>query len=187
MTEQANLSKRVNKTNIILERGNITQQAVDAIVNAANSSLLGGGGVDGAIHRAGGPTILAECQQIRDRQGGCKPGNAVITSAGNLNAKHVVHTVGPVWHGGDNGEPEILASAYRTSLVLAAEAGDKTIAFPSISTGAYGYPIKEAAAVAVDTVVNYAKWQESFNEVRFVVFDDAALTAFQIALAKVAD
>lgn len=184
MTEQSTDCKRVNKTDIRLLRGDITRQTVDAIVNAANTSLLGGGGVDGAIHRAGGPQILEECKAIRARQGGCKTGEAVITSAGNMDARHVVHTVGPVYHGGNDGEPSLLSNAYRNSLEVAAEAGCKTIAFPSISTGAYGYPIKEAAAIAVRIVADYARANDSFEEIRFVLFDELALSAFRDALDK---
>ncbi|WP_426060998.1 O-acetyl-ADP-ribose deacetylase [Hymenobacter sp. B1770] len=124
-------------------QGDITKQQADAIVNAANSSLLGGGGVDGAIHRAGGPAILEDCQKIRARQGGCKTGEAVITTGGRLLATHVIHTVGPVWNGGNKGEPELLAGCYRNCLALASEHRLATVAFPGISTGIYGYPKKK--------------------------------------------
>lgn len=186
MTEAAKTdSRQINRTLVRLTRGDITRETVDAIVNAANSSLMGGGGVDGAIHRAGGPQILEECRAIRNRQGGCKPGEAVITTAGNLSAEHVVHTVGPVWRGGDSNEADTLAGAYRNSLEVAAQAGDKTIAFPSISTGAYGYPLDGAASVAVRSVADYCLAHDSFSEIRFVLFDQAAYSAFQKALSEV--
>ncbi len=145
------ISKMVNQARITLARGDITKQQIDAIVNAANSSLMGGGGVDGAIHKAGGPTILEECKRIRatTHKDGCRPGEAVITGGGTLMARHIVHTVGPIWQGGKKGESDTLGNAYRNSLKLAAEAGCKSIAFPSISTGAYGYPVNQAAKVAV--------------------------------------
>src|SRR5688572_33477796 len=133
------------KGKIFLVQGDITKQKVDAIVNAANSSLLGGGGVDGAIHRAGGPAILEDCRKIIAKQGGCKTGEAVITTAGNLPAKFVIHTVGPVWNNGNNGEREKLGNCYRNSLALAKEHSCQTIAFPNISTGVYRFPKKEAA------------------------------------------
>jgi O-acetyl-ADP-ribose deacetylase (regulator of RNase III) len=133
-------------------QGDITKLEVDAIVNAANSSLLGGGGVDGAIHRAAGPQLLDECVRIRNAEGGCKVGDAKITGAGRLKAKWVIHAVGPVWNGGHTGEPELLASCYRKSLDLAAQAGATSVAFPAISTGIYGYPIEDACRVAVDTI-----------------------------------
>jgi len=152
-------------------QGDITKLDVDAVVNAANSSLLGGGGVDGAIHRAGGPAILEECQQIRNRQGGCKTGEAVITTGGNLKAKHVIHTVGPVWNGGSNREPELLERAYRNSLKLAVENSCATIAFPNISTGIYGYPKHEAATVAVNTVKAFLKTHSDL-QVTFCCFDE---------------
>lgn len=179
-----NESLKINATLVRLTRGDITRETVDAIVNAANTSLLGGGGVDGAIHRAGGPQILEECRQIRNRQGGCKPGEAVITTAGNLSATHVVHTVGPVWRGGNSNEEETLADAYRNSLTVAAAAGDKTIAFPSISTGAYGYPLDLAAGVALRTVADYCRQHAGFTEIRFVLFDQLAYSAFQAKLAQ---
>lgn len=175
-------SKQVNQTLIRLTRDDITRQTVDAIVNAANSSLLGGGGVDGAIHRAGGPQILEECKEIKKRQGGCPAGAAVITSAGTMAARHVVHTVGPIWHGGESGEPDILSNAYRNSLEVAAEAGDKTIAFPSISTGAYGYPTEKAAKVAVETVIEFCLANTNFAEIRFVLFDEPTFRSYQKAL-----
>src|SRR6187399_313626 len=134
-------------------KGDITKVTVDAIVNAANTSLLGGGGVDGAIHRAGGKAILDDCRKIIARQGGCKVGEAVITTAGNLNAKFMIHTVGPIWNGGQKNEQEKLSNCYKNSLQLAIDNGCKSIAFPCISTGIYGYPIDKAAKVAVETVM----------------------------------
>jgi len=153
-------------------RGDITAIAVDAIVNAANSSLMGGGGVDGAIHRAGGPQILEACREIVRRQGGCPPGEAVITTAGKLPAKYVIHTVGPVWHGGTQNEAETLARCYRNSLHLAEEHGCETIAFPNISTGVYGYPKKEAASIAVGAVTGYLGRSSTIGSVIFVCFDE---------------
>ena len=154
---------------VTLVRGDITKQEVDAIVNAANSSLLGGGGVDGAIHKAGGPKILEACRAIRARQGECKTGEAVITPGGNLQAKYVIHTVGPVWQDGHHGEPALLANCYRHSLLLAQSHGISTIAFPCISTGVYRFPGEEAAQIAIKTVRDCLKSLE-FTEVRFVVF-----------------
>lgn len=156
----------------------ITTLAVDAIVNAANSSLLGGGGVDGAIHRAGGRAILDECIEIRNRQGGCATGEAVITTAGNLRAKHVIHTVGPVWRGGGYGEPKLLAGCYRNSLRLAAENGDRTIAFPCISTGTYGYPVIEAAKTAIGTVEDFLSDNDKIKAVIFVCYDEATYRTY---------
>lgn len=158
-------------TRIHLLQGDITKVKVDAIVNAANSSLLGGGGVDGAIHRAGGAAILEECRAIRAKQGGCPTGEAVITTGGNLPAKYVIHTVGPVWNGGHNREEELLANAYRNSLRLAAENGIKTIAFPNISTGIYHFPKEKAAAIAVRTVGDFLTAHPQLEKVTFVCFD----------------
>ena len=157
---------------IEIVRGDITKQTVDAIVNAANSSLMGGGGVDGAIHRAGGPAILEACRKIVANQGGCATGESVITTAGNLPAKFVIHTVGPVWNGGQNNEPEKLSNCYRNSLRLAIECNLETIAFPNISTGIYGYPKKEAAHVAVRSVAEYLEDQSFKMRVHFVCFDE---------------
>lgn len=164
-------------------QGDITTLEVDAIVNAANSSLLGGGGVDGAIHRAGGPTILEECRQIRARQGGCPTGEAVITTGGRLPARWVIHTVGPVWQGGGAGEPGLLAAAYRNSLKLAAEHGARTVAFPSISTGVYHYPKEEAAEVAVAEVSAFLRDHPVPERVLFVCFDARTLAIYQRILA----
>ena len=156
---------------IKLLQGDITKIKADAIVNAANTSLLGGGGVDGAIHRAGGPAILEECQKIRARQGGCKAGEAVITTGGRLPAKYVIHTVGPVWNGGAQGEEELLASAYRNSLQLAVEHKIETIAFPNISTGIYHFPKDKAAAIAVSAVSEFLVEHDELKQVIFVCFD----------------
>ena len=164
---------------IQLVQGDITRQQVAAIVNAANSSLLGGGGVDGAIHRAGGPEILADCQKIRARQGGCKTGEAVITTGGRLPAAHVIHTVGPVWNGGHKGEPKLLASCYYNSLRLAAEHQLVSVAFPGISTGIYGYPKKEAAVIAVHEVQQWLAAHEFTQTVVFVVFDDESRRLYE--------
>lgn len=157
---------------IQLIQGDITRQPVDAIVNAANSSLMGGGGVDGAIHRAGGPAILDDCRAIVARQGGCKTGEAVITTGGRLTAKYVIHTVGPVWNGGKNKEEEKLANCYANSLQLAVEHGIKTIAFPNISTGIYHFPKEKAAHIAIDTVKKFISKSASITTVVFVCFDD---------------
>ena len=172
----------INQAQLSLELGDITQQATDAIVNAANSSLMGGGGVDGAIHRAGGPLILQECREIVARQGRLPAGQAVLTGGGNLKARYVIHTVGPIWRGGDRGEAELLASAYRQSLRLAAERGLATIAFPSISTGAYGYPVAEAARVALGAVIDFLQSATSLRRVTFVLFDAGTLSAYRNAL-----
>jgi O-acetyl-ADP-ribose deacetylase (regulator of RNase III) len=169
--------------NVDAIQGDITIVKADAIVNAANSSLLGGGGVDGAIHRAGGPAILEACKQIVARQGGCNTGEAVITTAGNLPARFVIHTVGPVWHGGNRGEAEQLAACYTNSLQIAAANGCTTVAFPAISTGVYGYPKKEAAAVAVRAVLDFLKRSGQISQVLFVCFDAETLGQMQAQLA----
>lgn len=155
-----------------LIKGDITKVKVDAIVNAANTSLLGGGGVDGAIHRAGGPEILNECRKIVARQGGCKTGEAVITTAGNLPARFVIHTVGPVWNGGDKGEEKKLTDCYRNSLQLAVDNKCSTIAFPNISTGVYRFPKAAAAQIAVHTVADFLDANETLGKVIFVCFDE---------------
>jgi O-acetyl-ADP-ribose deacetylase (regulator of RNase III) len=180
---------RIGDTVLRLVAGDITEQAVDAVVNAANSSLMGGGGVDGAIHRRGGAAILAECQEIRRTRypQGLPTGQAVATTGGKLPARRVVHTVGPIWHGGGRGEEEELASAYRNSLECAREEGARTVAFPSISTGTFGYPLELAAPIALRTVAAYLEEHPgTFAEVRFVLFSAGDLEAYQGALEKLA-
>jgi O-acetyl-ADP-ribose deacetylase (regulator of RNase III) len=163
---------------IQLFKGDITTVATDAVVNAANSSLLGGGGVDGAIHRKGGKDLLDACIAIRNRQGGCATGKAVITTAGNLPAKYVIHTVGPVWRGGDDREPALLQDCYRNSLELALEYGLKTVAFPNISTGIYHFPKEPAARIALDIVRGFHA-SDAFEEITFVCFDDENHAIYQ--------
>ena len=158
--------------------GDITQQCVDAIVNAANSSLLGGGGVDGAIHRAAGPELLAECRLL----GGCAPGEAKATSGYGLSSRHVIHTVGPVWRGGGEGESETLAACHENAVAVAAGLGCRTVAFPAISTGIYGYPIELAAGVAVAATAEALDRQDTVELVRFVLFDEQTLAAFDAAI-----
>jgi O-acetyl-ADP-ribose deacetylase (regulator of RNase III) len=157
---------------IELIKGDITKLQVDAIVNAANTSLLGGGGVDGAIHRAGGKAILEECIQIRNKQGGCQVGEAVITTAGNMPAKYVIHTVGPVWSESKSGAYALLENAYRNSLKLAVENKTKTIAFPNISTGIYHFPKDKAAQIAIKTVKDFLSTHQQIDKVLFVCFDE---------------
>lgn len=164
---------------ITLIQGDITRQETEAIVNAANSSLMGGGGVDGAIHRAGGPAILEECRNIVARQGRCPTGEAVITGGGNLRAKYVIHTVGPVWKDGSHGEDDLLANAYRNSLQAAVQNGIQTIAFPSISTGAYRFPLERAARIALQTVRDFLRETRQLEEVRFVLFSQTDLEVYQ--------
>ena len=165
-----------------LIRGDITRQQLDAIVNAANSSLMGGGGVDGAIHRAGGPAILDECRRIVEAHGSLPPGEAVITGGGLLPARRVIHTVGPRWHGGGHGEAATLARCYRNSLALAAREGLSSVAFPSISTGIYGFPVERASAVAVGAVADTLRAGSPLRLVRFVLFSDADLDTYRRAL-----
>lgn len=160
----------INKIEVI--NGDITEISVDAIVNAANSSLMGGGGVDGAIHRVGGKKILEECKEIVKEQGECRTGQAVITTAGDLPAKFVIHTVGPVWHGGKNNEETLLAECYTNSLKLAVENDCKTIAFPNISTGVYHFPKDKAAAISINSIHEFLKKNQSINKVILVCFDD---------------
>lgn len=166
------MNTKSENNRIILIKGDITKLEVDAIVNAANSTLLGGGGVDGAIHKAGGKQILEECIAIRNKQVGCQTGEAVITTGGLLKARFVIHTVGPVWNGGNNDEDKLLSSCYVNSLKLAEENNIKTIAFPNISTGVYGFPKERAAHIAVKTVENYLRENESIEKVIFVSFNE---------------
>jgi O-acetyl-ADP-ribose deacetylase (regulator of RNase III) len=169
---------------IEVQQGDITKIKTEAIVNAANSSLLGGGGVDGAIHRAGGKAILEECIRIRNRQGGCKTGEAVITTGGNLPAKYVIHTVGPVWNGGKTNEEGLLASAYKNSLIIAAENHLHTIAFPNISTGIYHFPKQRAAEIAIQTVKEFLATTNEIKQVTFVCYDDENYNIYKSLLEK---
>ena len=179
---------KINQATISVVQGDITKQTKNAIVNAANSSLMGGGGVDGAIHRAGGPTILEECKKIVARQGRLPTGQAVITTGGNLTAKHVIHTVGPIWGGGDKNEAALLASAYTESLRIAAENDLSSISFPSISTGAYRYPLEEAAEVAIKAIISFLKGgQSSLRQVAIVAFGERPAAAYNAALRQNAE
>ncbi|MCB0345220.1 MAG: O-acetyl-ADP-ribose deacetylase [Bdellovibrionales bacterium] len=170
---------------ISLKRGDITHETADAIVNAANSGLLGGGGVDGAIHRAGGPSILEECKLIREDQGKCPSGSAVVTGAGSLKAKFVIHAVGPIWSGGNRNEGPTLAAAYSKCLNLATEYSLASICFPSISTGAYRFPIEEAAKIALETCVSFMRGKATtLQDVRFVLFSDDDLAVYASRLEE---
>jgi len=173
---------RIGGSTLELVEGDITNQGTEAVVNAANSTLLGGGGVDGAIHRAGGPEILEACRTL----GGCPTGDARLTTGGRLPARWVIHTVGPIYRDGRHGEPALLAAAYRNSLALASERGIRSLAFPSLSTGAYGYPIQDAARIALRTVTDYLRAHPEIVLVRFVLFGTPALHAYQTALADLA-
>ena len=168
------------KTQVRLLQGDITLQDTEAIVNAANSSLMGGGGVDGAIHRAGGPQILKECKEIVARQGRLPTGEAVLTTGGRLKARYVIHTVGPIWQDGRHGEPELLRKAYYNSLSLARNQGIRSLSFPSISTGAYRFPLEKAARIALRTLRDFLENYE-FTEVRFVLFSEKDLRAYEKA------
>jgi O-acetyl-ADP-ribose deacetylase (regulator of RNase III) len=170
----------MNEARMEIVQGDITKIAVDAIVNAANSSLLGGGGVDGAIHRAAGPQLLAECRGL----GGCPTGEARITRGYDLPTKHVIHTVGPVWHGGDRGEEELLANCYRNSLRLAAENGIETIAFPSISTGVYHFPIDQACRIALREIKAFLAKKSPLRKVLFVCFSESDARIYRQALQE---
>ena len=170
--------KKIGNSILELTRGDITQEGTDAIVNAANTTLLGGGGVDGAIHHAGGPAILAACKKI----GGCPTGEAVITTGGKLPAKWVIHTVGPVWRDGSHREPELLQNAYTNSLLQAEKKKLKSIAFPSISTGAYRFPLDKAARIALSAVIDYVKSTTAIHTVRFVLFGETARKAYETTL-----
>lgn len=172
------MEKIVCKTKVSLVQGDITLQNTEAIVNAANTGLLGGGGVDGAIHRAGGIKILEECREIRAKQGGCPTGEAVITSGGNMSARYVIHTVGPVWSGGTRNEEQLLRNAYDNSLALAKETGIQSVSFPSISTGVYRFPIDKAAKIALKTVIEFVQ-EHNFAEVRFILFSEKDLHVYE--------
>jgi len=178
------MDKEIGKTKLNLIQGDITLQETEAIVNAANTSLLGGGGVDGAIHRAGGPKILEECKKIRAKQGGCPTGEAVITTGGNMATEYVIHTVGPVWSGGSRNEDQLLSNAYYNSLNLAKKNGIKSISFPSISTGVYRFPIDKAARIALTTVKEFIQGYH-FVEVRFVLFSEKDLRIYEKALNEI--
>lgn len=168
------------QTDFWIKQGDITEESIDIIVNAANPSLLGGGGVDGAIHRAAGPSLLQECAQI----GGCFTGGAVVTKAGDLSAKYVVHTVGPIWNGGDEGEADLLRSSYQNSLTLAVLKGCTSIAFPSISTGTYKYPIVQAAPIALQTCIHFVQSNQTLKEIRFILHSESDQAVYESALAK---
>ena len=180
------MKTQIRQTDVELIQGDITKADVDAIVNAANSQLIGGGGVDGAIRRAGGDEIEQACAEIRKREGGCPTGKAVITTGGNLPAKYVIHTAGPVWEDGNSGEAELLASCYQSSLRLAVENSIQSVAFPSISTGIYGYPTEKAAVVALTAIEKFVKQNNAAPPIiQFILFDDATYTCYEDALSSV--
>ena len=184
------MTRNLGGVTLRLVQGDITNEAVDAIVNAANSGLMGGGGVDGAIHRRGGPAILEACKIIRRDQypDGLPTGQAVTTTGGKLPALHVIHTVGPVWHGGDQGEAGLLADAYRNAMAQARQHGLRTVAFPSISTGIFGFPIEKAALIALGTVAEAVRHHpEAYDEVRFILFSVADYKTYEQALARLAE
>jgi O-acetyl-ADP-ribose deacetylase (regulator of RNase III) len=176
------MEKKIDGATVALVQGDITEETTDAIVNAANEGLRGGGGVDGAIHRAGGPAIMEECRKI----GHCPTGQAVVTTGGNLEARYVIHTVGPIYRGGNRGEAKLLESAYRRSLERASERGLKSLSFPAISMGVYGYPPGEGARIALRTVIAYLKEKKGIELVRFVLFDRKTLDVFTEALEEIA-
>jgi len=181
------LECRVGDAKVRLVQGNITDMETDAIVNAANSSLMGGGGVDGAIHKRGGPRILEECKRLRAREWpkGLPTGKVAMTTGGNLKTRYVIHTVGPIWRGGNQKEPELLAEAYLNSLKLAASKKLKTVAFPSISTGAYGYPIEKASRIALATVKNFLEREDKLDKVVFVLFSRSDLEIYRDAWKEI--
>ncbi len=169
----------IKKTKLSIIQGDITNQSTDAIVNAANSGLMGGGGVDGAIHKMGGPAILEECKGIVGKQGKLPTGKAVITTGGNLKARYVIHTVGPVWHGGKNKEATLLANAYRECLNIASQKNINSISFPSISTGVFGYPVEKASRVALNTIIHFIREKDTFiKEIVIVLFDSATYKCY---------
>lgn len=174
---------KINNSTLKLIQGDITKQSTEAIVNAANTTLLGGGGVDGAIHRAGGPAILEECKKI----GGCPTGEAVITTAGKMKAKYVIHTVGPIWGGGKRNEDNLLTSCYKRSLEVAEENKVKSISFPSISTGVYRFPVERASLIALKTVISYLRGDTNIQEVVFVLFDSNTLDAYKRSLGRLSE
>jgi O-acetyl-ADP-ribose deacetylase (regulator of RNase III) len=177
----------LRKTAITLERGDITAHKAHAIVNAANSTLLGGGGVDGAIHRQGGPEILSQCRVIAANRGPLPPGDAVATDAGRLPARRVLHTVGPIWHGGHDHEAETLGRCYRSCLDLARQESLRTVAFPSISTGAYRYPVREAATVAIETTFDFLnEHPDDFERITWVLFDELTFASYAEVLGLAA-
>lgn len=186
--EKETFTVNINRVRLSIVKGDITQQETEAVVNAANPSLMGGGGVDGAIHRAGGPIILEECKQIVAQKGSLPVGEAVITTGGKLKAKYVIHTVGPVWYGGYRNESQLLYSAYHKSIKIASTSNLKSISFPSISTGAYGYPVDKAADVALEAIIEFLRnGPGSVEEVVFILFDDITFAVYKSALSKVID